>query len=48
LDYFTISSRSKRVVEGRLQIEGKIMEIWPSKKPQSRLGLVVTMVGHGI
>jgi hypothetical protein len=28
--------------------ETKIVEIWLSEKPHSRLGLVVTMVGHGI
>jgi hypothetical protein len=28
--------------------ESKIVEIWPSKRPCSRLGLAVTMVGHGI
>jgi hypothetical protein len=27
--------------------EMNIVEIWPSKMPHSRLGLVVTMVGHG-
>jgi hypothetical protein len=28
--------------------EARIVEIWPSERPHSRLGLVVTMVGHGI
>jgi hypothetical protein len=28
--------------------EMKIIEIWLSKRPHLRLGLIVTMVGHGI
>jgi hypothetical protein len=28
--------------------ETRIMEIWPLERPHSRLGLIVTMVGHGI
>jgi hypothetical protein len=28
--------------------EAWIIKIWPSERPHSRLGLIVTMVGHGI
>jgi len=28
--------------------EVRIAEVWPSKRPHLKLGLVVTMVGHGI
>jgi hypothetical protein len=28
--------------------EVRITQVWLLKRPQSRLGLVVTMVGHGI
>jgi hypothetical protein len=28
--------------------EVRIVEVWPLERPHSRLGLVVTLVGHGI
>jgi hypothetical protein len=28
--------------------EARIVKIWPSERPHLILGLVVTMVGHGI
>jgi hypothetical protein len=28
--------------------EARIVEVWPLERSHSRLGLVVTMVGHGI
>jgi hypothetical protein len=28
--------------------ETRIAQVWPSERPHLRLGLIVTMVGHGI
>jgi hypothetical protein len=49
LNYFTRSSWGKWVSRTNdADDEAKIAKVWPSERPHSKLGLVITMVGHGI